>query len=197
MLHEESTYSEDDHEVTELLIRWGGGDEAALAELLPQVYDELCRIAHNYMNREKPGHTLETGALINEAYVRLIDQSRVDWKSRNHFFAIAAITMRRILFNHANARNAQRRGGKAVKLPVDDLLRDFEEKQKVEFIELHEAFRELEKLDKHLARVVDLRFFGGLTIEETAEVLNISKSKVKADWETARTWLYRRLKRKF
>jgi RNA polymerase sigma factor (TIGR02999 family) len=197
MLHEESTDSKDKHEVTELLIRWGGGDEAAFAELLPQVYDVLCRIAHNYMNREKPGHTLETGALINEAYVKLIDQSRVDWMGRSHFFAIAAITMRRILFDHANARNAQRRGGKAVKVPLDDVLHNFEEKQKVEFIELHEAFRELEKLDKHLARVVELRFFGGLTIEETAEVLNISKSKVKADWETARTWLYRRLKRKF
>jgi len=197
MLDEESTDSKNDHEVTQLLIRWRAGDEAALAELLPKVYDELCRIARNYMKREKRGHTWETGALINEAYIGLIDQSRVDWQSRNHFFAIAARTMRHVLINHAHARNAQRRGGGAVRVPLDDLIRHFEQKQNVDFIELHEALEELEKLDQHLASIVELRFFGGLTIEETGKVLDISESKVNLDWRTAKSWLLRRLKRKF
>lgn len=188
--------SEGDQGVTELLVRWTDGDEGALVELLPRVYDELRRIAHRYMRNENRSHTLETGALVNEAYLKLVNQNRVNWQNRRHFFAIAATTMRRILINYAEARNAERRGGDAVRVPLDDILAYFEEK-KVDLITLNKALSELERLDPRQASIVELRFFAGLTIAETAEMLDISAATVKREWETAKAFLYRALNPRF
>ena len=186
--------SEGDQGVTELLVRWSEGDEAALVELLPRVYDELRLIAHRYMRKEYRGHghTLETNALVHEAYLKLIKQNRVTWQNRRHFFAIAAKTMRRILINYAEARNAERRGGDAVRVPLDDILAYFEEKN-IDLIPLNKALSDLERLDPRQASIVELRFFAGLTIAETAETLDISAATVKREWDTAKAFLYRAL----
>jgi RNA polymerase sigma factor (TIGR02999 family) len=188
--------SDGDQGVTELLARWSDGDEGALVELLPRVYDELRRIAHHYMRKENHGHTLETGALVNEAYLKLIKQNRVSWQNRRHFFAIAANTMRRILINHAEARNAERRGGDAVRVPLDDILAYFDEK-KIDLITINKALSELERLDPRQASIVELRFFAGLTIVETAEMLDISAATVKREWDTAKAFLFRALNPRF
>jgi len=184
--------SQSDKEVTRLLRAWAAGDEEALAALLPQVYDELRRLASVYLRREGPGHTLDTGALVNEAYLRLIDQKRVAWHDRGHFFAIAAQMMRRILVDHARRHLYAKRGGGAPVLALDEALTLAPERAP-ELVALDEALVELETLAPEKVRIVEMRFFGGLTAEEIARVLGVSVPTVTRGWRTARAWLYRRL----
>lgn len=178
--------------VTGLLVAWGEGDKAALDELMPVVYDELRRLAQNYLSRERPGHTLQTTALVHEAYLRLIDQKSVNWQNRAQFFGIAAQMMRRILINHAKDRNAKKREGYATKVSLDDAVSLFE-KRELDLIALDESLNALAELDPQQTSIVELRFFGGLTIEEVAEVLNISPATTKREWDSAKLWLRRQL----
>jgi RNA polymerase sigma factor (TIGR02999 family) len=176
------------NEVTALLIDWSNGDKAAYDKLVPLVHDELHRLAHRYMSRERPGHTLQTTALVDEAYLRLVDK-KVQWQNRTHFFAIAAQVMRRILVDHARAHAYQKRGGGAQKLELNEAMVMARERG-AELIALDEALVRLSQFDARKARVVELRFFGGLTVDETAQVLGISPNTVDRDWSTARAWLY-------
>ena len=178
--------------VTELLVSWGEGDKAALDELMPVVYDELRRLAQNYLSRERQGHTLQTTALVHEAYLRLIDQRSVNWQNRAQFFGIAAQMMRRILINHANDRNANKRQGYATRVSLDDVLGVFE-KRELDLMALDEALNGLAALDSQQAQIVELRFFGGLTIEEVSDVLGISPATTKREWDSAKLWLRRQL----
>ncbi len=182
-------------EVTQLLIAWSNGDQEALEKLVPLVYDELRRIARRYMKREPAGHTLETTALVNEAYLRLIEQKGMKWQNRAHFFAISAQLMRRILVSMARARQADKRGGEARQVSLDEALVISEERA-AELVALDEAMNELAALDPRRTRVVELRYFGGLSVEETAEVLKISPETVMRDWKRAKAWLYTELNRK-
>jgi len=182
--------SEAESKVTDLLIHWGNGDETAMTELWPLVYGELVKIARIKLRGERKGHTLETGALVNEAYMRLVDQKRVQWKNRTQFFALAATMMRRILCNYAEARNAQRRGDGAVKITLDDAFASAAVNQ-LDFIALDRALNKLAELDPLQAQIVDLRFFAGLNNEEIAQNLEISVSTVKREWKMAKTWLLR------
>ena len=177
--------------ITQLLCEWSKGDQAALDQLMPLVYDELRRLARSYLRRERSDHTLQATALVHEAYLRLIDQHSVSWHNRAHFFGIASQMMRRILVNHALARGAAKRGGAATKLSLDETV-GFEQRD-VDLIALDQALKELEALDLRQARIVELRFFGGLSIEETAEVVNLSPATVKREWSTARLWLRRQI----
>lgn len=177
-------------EVTRLLEALNAGDGDARERLIPLVYDELRKLAGGYMSRERPGHTLQPTALVNEAWLKLADQSRVEWKGRAHFFGIAAQAMRRILVDHHRRRSAARRAGQAVTLI--DAAETFDDP--LDFIILDDALDKLAELDPRAARIVELRFFGGLTVEETAEVLDVSVPTVKRDWRMAKAWLYRRLK---
>jgi len=178
--------------VTELLTRWSQGDDAALAELTPLVYGELRRLAHRYMNAERTEHTLQTTALVNEAYLRLADQTNPRWQNRAHFFAVAARAMRQILVNYARSQRSQKRGGGAFKMELDEAALVSPEESK-EIIYLHEALERLAILDSRKAQVVELKYFGGLTYDEIAEVLKISQVTVRRDWEFARLWLYTEL----
>ena len=182
-------------EVTQLLIAWSNGEEDALEKLVPLIYDELRRIARRYMKREPAGHTLQTTALVNEAYLRLIEQKGMKWRNRAHFFAISAQLMRRILVSMARARHANKRGGEARQVSLDEALVISEERA-AELVALDEAMNELAALDPRRSRVVELRYFGGLSVEETAEVLNISPETVMRDWKRAKAWLYTELNRK-
>jgi RNA polymerase sigma-70 factor, ECF subfamily len=182
-------------EVTQLLIAWSNGEEEALEKLVPLVYDELRRIARRYMKREPAGHTLQTTALVNEAYLRLIEQKGMKWQNRAHFFAISAQLMRRILVSMARARHANKRGGEARQVSLDEALVISEERA-AELVALDEAMNELAALDPRRSRVVELRYFGGLSVEETAEVLKISPETVMRDWKRAKAWLYNELNRK-
>jgi RNA polymerase sigma factor (TIGR02999 family) len=179
--------------ITQLLLDWSRGDQEALAALMPLVYDELRRLARSYMRRERPGHTLATTGLIHEAYLRLIDQ-QVDWKGRAHFYGIAAQTMRRILVDHARSSHRAKRGGGAVKVSLDGpaLLT---EAPSMDLVALDEALRRLEGVDPQRGRIVELRFFGGLSNEEASEVLEISTATVQRQWAGARAWLYHELSR--
>src|SRR5437870_13873824 len=178
--------------VTELLVRWSEGDDAALAELMPLVYEELRRLAHRQMAAERTGHTLQTTALVNEAYLRLADQTNPNWQSRAHFFAVAARAMRQILVSYARSQRSQKRGGGAVKVELDEAaLVSPEESQ--EIIDLHEALERLATLDSRETQVVELKYFGGLNYDEMAEVLKISSITVRRDWEFAKLWLYTEL----
>lgn len=179
--------------VTQLLIDWGEGDQDALDDLLPLVYEELRRLAHCHLRHERRGHTLGTTALVHEAYFNLVDQRRVAWKNRSHFFGIASQAMRRVLLMYARHRRALKRGGEQEKIPLDDVLVVSEERAE-EWIALDEALTRLEAMDERLARVVECRYFGGLTIEETAEALEISPATVKREWRTARAWLHQTLR---
>jgi RNA polymerase sigma factor (TIGR02999 family) len=178
--------------ITQMLLDWSGGDREALERMMPIVYGELHRLAHRYMNRERAGHTLQTSALVNEAYLRLIDQRSVKWHNRTHFFAIAAQMMRRILVDHARGRQYAKRGAGAVHVSLDhaDLRSNG---PAAEVVALDEALTKLESMDPQQARVVELRFFGGLTIKETAEALGLSVDMVKREWSTAKAWLYREI----
>jgi RNA polymerase sigma factor (TIGR02999 family) len=178
--------------VTELLVAWGEGDKAALDELMPVVYDELRRLAQNYLSRERKGHTLQTTALVHEAYLRLIDQRSVNWQNRAQFFGIAAQMMRRILINHAKERNAKKRQGYATKVSLDDAVSFFENRE-LDLMALDEALNGLAELDSQQTQIVELRFFGGLTIEEVSEVLGISPATTKREWDSAKLWLRRQL----
>ena len=182
-------------EVTQLLIAWSNGEEDALEKLVPLIYDELRRIARRYMKREPAGHTLQTTALVNEAYLRLIEQKGMKWQNRAHFFAISAQLMRRILVSMARARHANKRGGEARQVSLDEALVISEERA-AELVALDEAMNELAALDPRRSRVVELRYFGGLSVEETAGVLNISPETVMRDWKRAKAWLYTVLNRK-
>lgn len=178
-------------EVTRLLSAINDGESGAREALVPVVYAELRVLAESYMRKERPGHTLQPTALVNEAWMKLADQTRVEWKGRAHFFGIAAQAMRRILVDHHRRRTAARRGrDKAVTL-VDDAAETFADP--LDFIALDEALDELAAMDPRAARIVELRFFGGLSVEETAEVLDVSAPTVKRDWRTAKAWLYQRL----
>ncbi len=181
-------------EVTQLLVRWRSGDREALDSLLPLVYDELRRIARHYLQGERPGHTLQSTALVNEAYMRMVAQDFPEWQNRAHFFAVAAQLMRQILVDHARTHRASKRGGDVCKVALDE-AEGQPSTSDVDIIALDEALKELAEMDQQQSRVVELKFFAGLSIEETAEVLGISPSTVKRDWVTARAWLYRELDR--
>ena len=180
------------HEVTKLLADWSGGDQAALHELMPLVEAELRRLAHHYMNRERAGHTLQTTALVNEAYLRLAGQN-ISWQNRAHFFGIAARLMRQILVDYARRRQYAKRGANAPQVSLDDVALVAQERAG-ELIALDEALSDLATIAPEQSRIVELRYFGGLTIEETAEVMELSVDKVKRDWSMAKTWLYQQMK---
>jgi len=179
-------------EVTRLLIAWSEGDQAALEKLIPLVYQELRRLAKLYLKRERPGHSLQTTALVHEAYLRLIDSSRVRWQNRAHFFAVSAQLMRRILVDFARSRRYLKRGGEAQHVSLGDAL-DIAEARGAALIALDDALLALARIDERKSRVVELRYFGGLSVEETAEALKVSTETVKRDWRLARTWLRREL----
>jgi len=180
-------------EVTRLLASWSQGDEAALEKLAPLVYEELRRLAHRYMEGQRPDHTLQTTALVNEAYVRLADQRRPNFTNRSHFLAVAAKAMRRILVNHAKAQQRQKRGGGASKVELDETALVSPEPSR-EILDLNDALERLATLDSRKAQVVELRYFGGLKQDEIAEVLKISTVTVRRDWVFARAWLYTELR---
>jgi RNA polymerase sigma factor (TIGR02999 family) len=181
--------------MTQLLIRSGKGDRDALDEMLPHVYGELRRLANSYLRKERPGHTLQPTALVHEAFVRLIDQRQVDWKNRAQFFGLAAEMMRRILINHARDRAAGKRGGKAQRVSLSEAERVPQMKD-MDLIALDDALSRLETMDQRKSRIVELKFFSGLTIEEIAEVLQISVATVKREWALSRVWLFRWIKDK-
>ena len=180
------------HEVTQLLIAWSGGDKAALDKLMPLIHDELRRLAHHYMSRERADHTLQTTALVNEAYLRLVNRKGVHWQNRAHFFAIAATLMRSILVDHARSHAYAKRGGGARKIELDEAMIASQQRA-AEVIALDDVLKELAVFDPQQSQVVELRFFGGLTIEETAEVLDLSPATIKREWNTAKAWLYHEL----
>jgi RNA polymerase sigma-70 factor (ECF subfamily) len=180
------------NEVTQLLIAWGNGDQAARDELMPLVYKELRRLAHRYMGRERPDHTLQTSALVNEAYLRLIDQKDVQWQNRAHFFGIAAQMMRRILVDYARKRGFAKRGGEARPVSLEEAMIVSEERA-ANVVALDDALKSLAEHDPRKSQIVELRFFGGLSIEETAEVLAVSAGTVTRDWTLAKAWLKREM----
>lgn len=180
------------HEITQLLAEWREGKPSALDELYPLVYDELHRLARRYMSRERKGHTLQTSALINEAYVRLVDQKNVQWANRSHFFAISAQIMRRILIDHARRHHYAKRGGGAQQVSLEEAA-IVGAGQSGELLRLDEALKSLAEMDPRRSQVVELRYFGGLNNEEIAGVLNISENTVTRDWNMARAWLYQQL----
>ena len=180
--------------VTELLVRWRAGDSEALPALMPLVYDEMRRLAHRYLRRERPGHTLQSTALVHEAFVRLTGNALPQWEDRAHFFGIAAHLMRQILVEYARSRNAGKRGGAAIRLALEN-VEEPSATPDLDIVALDDALNDLARIDSQQSRVVELRFFSGLSIEDTAQVLGISESTVKRDWNTARVWLYRELDR--
>jgi RNA polymerase sigma factor (TIGR02999 family) len=176
-------------EITRMLQKWSGGDRDALDALLPLVYTELHRQASSYLRRERRNHTLQTTALIHEAYLKLINQREVNWQNRAHFFGIAAQAMRRILVDYARERHREKRGGIGENLPLEEAALIVSEERSVDLVALDEALTRLAEFDERQARIVELRYFSGLSIEETAEVLHISPSTVKSDWNVAKAWL--------
>jgi RNA polymerase sigma-70 factor, ECF subfamily len=179
-------------DVTRLLLAWSHGDEAALKKLIPLVYRELRRLAHRYMRQERPGHTLQTTALIHEAYQRLIDTPNVGWQDRTHFFAVCAQLMRRILVDHARSRGCQKRIGNIRLVPLEEAMMATSERTK-DLVALDAALTALSAVDPRKGQVVELRFFGGLTAEETSQVLKVSPDTVLRDWKMAKVWLLREL----
>jgi len=187
------------HDLTELLTEWREGDRTALDRLTPLVYDEIRRIAHRYVQRERDGHTLQTTALVNEAYLRLAGNQQINWQNRAHFFAVTARVMRHILIDYARRRNYVKHGGEAQRVSFTEALASEEsvpmsKPRAVELLALDEALNELAKFDPRKSRVVELRYFGGLSLEETAEVLEVSLMTVRRDWRAAKAWLFRRMK---
>ena len=181
-------------EVTQLLLAWSEGDQTALDQLAPLVYEELRRLAHEYMRRENPGHTLQTTALVNEAYLRLVDLKRLQWQNRAQFFGIAAQLMRRILVDFARSRHYQKRGGAARQVSLEEAAM-VAKGRSAEFIALDDALESLATIDPRKSRIVELRYFGGLNVKETAEVLHISPRTALREWNLARAWLHRELSR--
>lgn len=185
------TRSTEPGEITQLLVAWSGGDEAALPKLVPAVYDELRRLAHRYMCRERPGHPLQTTALVHEAYARLVGTSHLHWKDRAHFFAVCAQLMRRVLVDYSRSRNYLKRGGGVHLASIDEAVSV--SSRGADLIAIDDALNALADFDRRKSQVVELRFFGGLTVAETAEVLRISPDTVLRDWKFAKTWLLREL----
>lgn len=181
-------------EVTVFLKAWSGGDREAADRLMMLVYDEMRRLAASYLRQQRSDHTLQPTALVHEAYMKLIDVSQVNWQDRAHFFAVAAQTMRHILVDHARAVAADKRGGGAQKITLNEAVSFSNQPQNVDLLALDEALQKLAEQDAMQSRIVELRFFGGLTVEETAEVLRISPATVKREWSTARAWLFRRMR---
>ncbi len=179
-------------EFTQLLVNWRNGDKNALDQMTPVLYEELRRLARHFLAAERPDHTLQPTALVHEAYVRLVDQHAVDWRNRAHFLGVAASMMRRILINHARANQAAKREGFSRAIALEDALGVFVNPQ-VDLLDLHQALQNLTEMDPQQGRVVELRYFGGLTIEETAEVMGISPATVKREWSTARLWLMQQI----
>jgi RNA polymerase sigma factor (TIGR02999 family) len=175
--------------VTQLLVNWSSGDKAALDEMVPLVYQELRRIAVNRLRQERPNHTLQPTALVNEAYLRLIDQKNVSWQNRAQFFGLAAEMMRRILVNHALHRRAAKRGGGALRVSLEVAVNSFEQKD-VNLVALDDALKSLFSIDPRKSQIVELKFFGGLTVEEIAEVLHVSSDTIEREWKMARAWLH-------
>lgn len=179
-------------DVTRLLLDWGHGDQSALDSLLPLIYNELRRVADSYLRRDRPGHTLQATALVNEAFLRLIDQNQVNWQNRTHFFGAAANLMRQILIQHARANHAAKRGGERQKLYLDE-AGDVAQSSDLDLVALDDALHDLEAVAPRQCRIVELRYFGGLSIEETGEVLSISPATVKREWTMAKAWLRREI----
>src|SRR5215470_7385066 len=182
-------------EITQLLVAWNNGDAAALEQLTPLVQAELHRLAKRYMAGERPGHILQTTALVNEAFMRLIDWQNVEWRNRAHFFGLSARIMRSVLVDFARARHREKRGGAAIQVSLSEVANIAQERS-ADLVALDDALQSLEKLDPRQARVVELRFFAGLSLEETAEALKVSLSTVRRDWSLAEAWLFRELNRK-
>lgn len=180
-------------EITGLLVDWSNGDRDALERLLPLVERELHRLAHSYMRKENPDHTLQTSALVNEAYLKLVDQKKTHWQNRAHFFGIAAQIMRRILLNYARDQKRAKRGGKAVQISFSK-AHLFSPEKSAALIALNEALEKLSALDERKSQVVEMRYFGGLSVEETAQVLKVSPVTVMRDWQYAKAWLAREIK---
>jgi len=180
-------------DITSILIRWGEGDREALDRLIPMVYDELHRIAERYFRRERSDNTLQPTALVNEVYLRMVNQSGVSWQNRAHFFGIAANTMRRILVERARARNASKRGSGDYKLDLTDVSDIPAEGSHLDLLALDRALEQLASFDQQQSRIVEAKFFGGLSIEETAEVIGVSPATVKREWVLAKAWLFREL----
>ncbi len=179
--------------ITRMLNEWSGGNREALEELMPLVYDELHRQAARFLSRERRDHTLQATALIHETYLKLVDQRDVNWESRTHFFAIAASLMRRILVDYARKKNREKRGGDIIKLTLEDAAQVAGKEKSIDLMALDEALTRLEQNDEQQARIVELRYFSGLTLEETAAALKISRTTVAADWNMAKAWLHREL----
>jgi RNA polymerase sigma factor (TIGR02999 family) len=179
-------------DVTLFLKRWSSGDREAADQLMTVVYDEMRKLAAKYLRQQRPDHTLQPTALVHEAYVKLIDVSKVEWQDRAHFFAVAARTMRHILVDHARAIAADKRGGGQRTISLDEAV-SFSRNRDVDLLELDDALNMLARQDPQQSRIIELRFFGGMTIEETAAVTNISPASVKREWATARAWLYRQM----
>ncbi len=192
-MNQKSESSDMPERVTQLLINWNKGDRSALDEMLPLVYDELRRIAVRYMNREKSEHTLQPTALVHEAYMRLVDQKQVDWKNRAQFFGVAAEMMRRILVNHAIQKQTDKRGGDALRVTLSD-ANELSNESDTNLIALDEALTRLKEFDLRKSRIVELKFFGGLTTAEIAEVLQVSVATIEREWSLARAWLFREVK---
>ena len=190
----ECVIPDDAAEITELLLAWGTGDEAALRRLVPLVQDELHRIAQRCMSGERLEHSLQATALVNEAYMRLVGAQHVDWQNRKHFLAMAATIMRRILVDHARSKHYQKRGGGGVRVTLDDQNVAAAEPGR-DLVALDDALAELAKSDERKSRIIELRFFGGLTVEETAAVLDVSVDTVKRDWKLAKAWLFATIRR--
>ncbi len=183
-------------QITQMLRKWSGGNREALEDLMPLVYDELHKQAARFLNRERRDHTLQATALIHETYLKLIDQREVNWESRTHFFAIAANLMRRILVDYARQKHREKRGGDMVKLPLEEAALVVVSKEKsIDLMALDEALTKLEKIDEQQARIVELRYFSGLSLEETAEALRVSRTTIANDWAMAKAWLHRELTR--
>jgi RNA polymerase sigma factor (TIGR02999 family) len=184
------------NEITGMLQSWGRDDSVIPEELFPLVYDELRKQAHNFLRHERPGHTLQTTALINETYLKLREQRNPEWESRAHFFAICATLMRRILVDYAKTRHRAKRGGKAEMLPLDGLALAVAQESDVDLLALDQVLNRLEQLDAQQARIVELRYFSGLSIEQTADVLDLSPSTIKREWRAAKAWLRKELDHK-
>jgi RNA polymerase sigma-70 factor (ECF subfamily) len=185
----------DSTEITRLLKAWSGGDQEALEQLTPKVYTELRRMAGQHMRNEHPGSTLQATALVNELYLKLVNAGNVNWQDRAHFFAVSAMMMRRILVGRARKRNSEKRGGSVPRVNLDDIAEVAPGNKEREIVAIDEALQELARMDARKAKVVELRFFGGLSVEETAEVLKISGQSVMRDWKLAKAWLMREMKK--
>ena len=191
--NEVANVSEEQKQISVILKDWSGGNRASADVLLSLVYDELRKIAAQYLRKERSDHTLQPTALVHEAYLKLVDISDISWQNRAHFFAVSSNVMRHILVDHARARLSDKRGGAAQRIALEDAI-SFSNEPDVDLIALDEALKQLAEFDEQQSRLVELRFFGGLTIEETAEVLNISPATVKREWTMAKAWLFRRMK---